>query len=409
MKTRFLFALCLYFFPTIVWANPDIIWKGDALWKVWSMYREYSLADGSREYRTDQYFLGKDTTIGTNAYRPVFWREDSDAKNEVSAGYALREDSVRVYVYDYTSQKEYVLFDFSLTENDVLAMDWMEETETCKNPVFRILAVGDTIIPTSIWQERLHYLKVYDSVHQVTDMWLSEVGSASHGIVWHRDFGRSLDTIETVLCVNEGQIYSNSEYETCYISMDESFHVSERGKLTYIATPGVFDMPLDCCHHVLAAELGKSVYIIKYKTTISNYKDWTYDFLPFLFQGVEYMEGDSVEVEGYVSMCYDLGGRLYSELKLENIWKIGTALIDRQQKAKLKLTPNPANETITISASGCNLWRMEILDANGRVLYATTLNGADSFRYNVSWMPSGVYLVRVETSCVVLTEKFSVE
>lgn len=406
MKAKLLFTLFLCSLLPNVWANPDIVrdrWTSS----VWSLYREYPLADGSREYRTDQYLFGKDTTIGTNAYREVFWRKDSDAQNNASANYALREDSVRVYVYDYASQKEYVLFDFSLKENDVLAMDWMEETEMCKNPVFQVLDVCDTTMGT--WWKNFHCLKVYDTVHQVTDMWLSAVGSASHGIAWHRDFGRSLDTLETVLCVNEGETYKNPEYETCYVSMDESFHVSERGKLTYIATPGVFYELPDCCHHVLAAELGESVYIIKYKTTDSDYKDWTYDYRSFLFQDVEYMEGDSVEVEGRVSKSYDLGGRLYSELKLENIRKIGATPVEKQQKVKLNLIPNPAKETITLSASGCRLQRVEILDANGRILYAATLNGTDSFHYNVSWMPSGIYLAQVKTPCGVLTEKFSVE
>ena len=66
-------------------------------------------------------------------------------------------------------------------------------------------------------------------------------------------------------------------------------------------------------------------------------------------------------------------------------------------------------KTITLRTTGCNLQKVEILDVNGRVLHAATLNGTETFDYNVSQMPSGIYLARVKTSCGVLTEKFSVK
>ena len=75
----------------------------------------------------------------------------------------------------------------------------------------------------------------------------------------------------------------------------------------------------------------------------------------------------------------------------------------------LHVYPNPATETITLTAMGCNLQKVEILDVNGRVLYSTTVNSTETFDYNVSQMPSGFYLARVKTPCGVLTEKFSVK
>ncbi|MDE5608900.1 MAG: T9SS type A sorting domain-containing protein [Bacteroidales bacterium] len=300
-----------------------------------------------------------------------------------------------------------MFFDFSLKENDVLAMDWVEETETCKNPVFRVLAVGDTIIG-SFWQN-FHYLKVYDTVHQVTDMWLSEVGSVSHGIVWHKNFGRSLDTLETVLCTNGGDDYKNPGYTSCYISGAEPEYVSCTGKLTFVWTPTLSFPELDCCYEALAIKWGELTPILSYNST------WAYDGFPLQVQGVDYMEGDSVEVEGYVSSSYDIGGRLYSEMQLENIRKIdttpvpGPVRVEKQQKAELRIAPNPATETVTLTATGCKLQRLEILDVNGRILYSATLNGTETFDYNVSQMSSGIYFARVTTPCGVLTEKFSVK
>ena len=120
-------------------------------------------------------------------------------------------------------------------------------------------------------------------------------------------------------------------------------------------------------------------------------------------------------MEGYVSIRRNIDGGLYSQLEIDNIRKIdttpvpGPVSVEKQQKAELRISPNPAKETITLSTTGCNLQHMEILDVNGRVLYAATLNGTTSFDHKVSQMPSGLYLARVKTSCGVLTEKFSVK
>ena len=403
MKAKLFFILCLCALSMNVWAKPDVV-----QWNiVWSLYREYSLVDGSREHRTDQYFSVRDTIIGTKVYQKVFWREEGDYTKEALADYALREDSVRVYVYDYASQKEYVFYDFSLKENDILAVDWIEETDTRKNPVFRVLAVGDTAIYSS-WR-KFHYLKVYDTVHHITDMWLSNVGSVSYGIAWHRDFGRSLDTLETVLCVDGGMVYKNPEVPSCYIPKSEPEYVSCTGKLILVPEPLLTSARPDCYCTTIAIKWGELTPIL---TVNSEWAPWQH---PLEVQGVEYWEGDSVEVEGYVSIRRNIDGGLYSQLEIDNIRKIdttpvpGPVSVEKQQKAELRISPNPAKETITLSTTGCNLQHMEILDVNGRVLHAATLNGTETFDYNVSQLPSGIYLARVKTPCGVLTEKFSVK
>ena len=406
MKAKLFFIFCLCALSIKAWAGPDLIIEGMG-WGIWSLYREYSLVDGGREHRTDHYFFGwGDTIIGVNAYCEVLWRANGVYENEVPAGYALREEGDRVYVYDYGTQKEHVFFDFSLKENDILATDWIEETGTRKNPVFRVLAVGDTTMAIKSWfsgqwnQRDFHYLKVYDTVHQITDMWLSEVGSITHGISWHRDFGRSLDTLETVLCVCGGEIYINPECPTCYIPQVEPEYVSFTGKLTLELIP-VWGIGQPDCSKVLAIEWGEFTPIVSVNSRM------TLEHHPLLFRDVEYNVGDSIEVEGYVFLRCDGIGRLYYELELKDTSPI--VLVEKRQKAELKLFPNPAKETITLRATGCTLQKVEILDVNGRVLHAATLNGTETFDYNVSQMSSGIYLARVKTSCGVLTEKFSVK
>ncbi|MCM1554017.1 MAG: T9SS type A sorting domain-containing protein [Bacteroides sp.] len=122
-----------------------------------------------------------------------------------------------------------------------------------------------------------------------------------------------------------------------------------------------------------------------------------------MVDGVEYRAGDEVEVTGWRSSEH-----IYSDLEILSIKKKGVLGVETTEKAELRIAPNPAGETVTLTTTGCSLQKVEILDVNGRVLYVATLNGTVSFRYNVSWMPSGIYLARVKTSCGVLTEKFSV-
>ena len=410
MKAKLLFILCLCSLSVNAWAGPGIT-IGREFWGRWSLYREYSLVDGGRGHRTDHYFLERrDTTIGTHSYEPVFWREDGAYENEAPAGYALREEGDRVYVYDYGTQKEHVFFDFSLKENDILATDWMEETDTRKNPVFRVLAVGDTTMAThDMWilgwrRNDFHYLIVYDIVHQVTDMWLTEVGSVKHGIAWHRDFGHSLDTLETVLCVDGGATYINQECPcpTCYIPQVEPEYVSFTGRLTFAWRPSLGPSPT--CSKVLAIEWGELTPIVSVNSRM------TLEHYPLRIRDVEYNVGDSVEVAGYVFQRRDELGWLYYELELEGFAPpVIPVSIEKRQKSELKLFPNPAKETITLRATGCRLQKVEILDMYGRVLHAATLNGTETFDYNVSQMPSGIYLARVKTPCGVLTEKFSVK
>ncbi|MCM1168375.1 MAG: T9SS type A sorting domain-containing protein [Bacteroides sp.] len=400
MKAKPIIILCLYLLSLNAWANPEVVPETEPF-KLWSLYWENTVIDGNWN-GTNQYFVMGDTAIGNNSYKKIFWREDGDKQNEALAGYALREDSVRVYVYDYTGQREHVLFDFSLKANDVLMMDWVEETDNLKNPVFRVLEVGDTIAPFPFGQS--HYLKVYDTVHQVMDMWLTGIGSALHGIAWHKS-GLPSEIFETLLCIDGWSMHGKGR---CY-SGDDHYYISGRGKLVIVGTPALIFPEFDCCYQALAVAMDDGVHILSNNMDTVPFSGWAVDGFPFHFQGVDYMEGDSIEVmNGFVEHFYSLKGYPYSEMLVTDIRKVGAAPTEKHPKAELILSPNPTGETITLTTTGCGLQKVEILDVNGRVLYAAILDNQTSFRYNVSWMPSGIYFARVKTPCGVLTEKFSV-
>ncbi len=140
-------------------------------------------------------------------------------------------------------------------------------------------------------------------------------------------------------------------------------------------------------------------YAQKYTTLMRNSTPFAQKLV---VDGVEYSAGDQVEITGWISSGYE-----FSDLEILSIRKKNTG-VETSEEAELRILPNPAHETITVTATGCDIQKVEILDVNGRILYAATVNAA-SFRYNVSWMPSGIYLARVKTPCGVLTEKFSVK
>ncbi|MCM1531241.1 MAG: T9SS type A sorting domain-containing protein [Bacteroides sp.] len=398
MKRKLSIILLLCVLSPNVWAGPGIVSGEEARVRVWSLFRY------KETYcRNDQYCYGKDTVIGEHTYREVLWRASCDKKNEASAGYALREDDIRLYAYDYATQREYVIMDFSLKADDVWETDWIEETDNLKNPIYRVLAVGDTVISGNKFQ----YLDVYDVVHQVSDSWLTKVGSSSHGITWHRYFGSSLDTIENVFCVNGGKDYMGPAH-ACYLlnCVDHMHFYGGNGRLVF--TEPMFSFP-------------GTDKILSFKWTVGDTSVvWGLSFIdegykygdgPFQIGGEEYMIGDSVHLFAeIVYSYYDLRGYPFPfiETSPSDLKKICATPTEKHQKAELILSPNPAGETITLTATGCNLQKVEILDVNGRILYAATLDNQTLFRYNVSWMPSGIYLARVKTPCGVLTEKFSV-
>ena len=75
----------------------------------------------------------------------------------------------------------------------------------------------------------------------------------------------------------------------------------------------------------------------------------------------------------------------------------------------LSLYPNPARNTLTLSANFEGRTEVKILDLNGRTMKYFVANGLNGMRLNVSDLPSGVYFVRVSNETSTAVGKFVVE
>ncbi len=332
-------------------------------------------------------FFGEDTVIDGKTYKDVLYKkvlywDNFDLLRVQRRGTALREENQKLYLYDYAKKTERVMCDFSLQPGDTI--DSYEE--------FRVVATGDTVFYEGGKTHKYIKLEV-KSEPSVVDFWVEDIGSLSVGIEWDKCWWCP-GSDDALLCCRDGDKNLYAKTEKCLLHADEATFV---GKIAFVSEDpnGVAEVALDCLWPVLQTETSQ--YFLM--------KNGVYNCDLFV-DGIMYEEGDEVEIRGIASV-YSRNG-LQSDLEIISIKKKGVTGVETSEKAELRITPNPATETITLTATGCNLQHVEILDVNGRVLYAATLNGTASFRYNVSWLPSGIYLARVKTPCGLLTEKFSV-
>ena len=335
-------------------------------------------------------FLGSDTVIDGKTYKDVLYKkvlywDNFDVLPVQRRGTALREENQKFYHYNYALKTERVLCDFSLRPGDTIDTYYHS---------FRVAKIGDTLLHEGGRPHR--YVKVEDRDDpRFIDFWVEEIGSLSLGIEW--GCLGCPGSKDVLLCCRKGEETLYRKTEDCLLNAEEK---TFSGKIVFVENPPTDVSSADCSRFpVLQTEEWQYVLM----------RNGVRCLCEVAIDGETYQDGDNVTVQGVASVYMRHGGgAIDSELEVRTIKKRGMP-VESFQKSELKLTPNPATETITLTATGCELQKVEILDVNGRVLYAATLNGTTSFDHKVSQMPSGLYLARVKTSCGVLTEKFSVK
>lgn len=377
--------------------TPNVVQDG----RVWSLYRGMSQGEVLRfTGENPVLFFGADTLIDGKTYKNVLYRrvfhwDNFDELPSYDWGCAMREEDSKVYHYDYETKEERLMFDFALKPGDTI--------ESYSKFVVTSVGVLDGDKP-------LHYIDLKDIEHGCSDRWIERIGSQTSGIFWEDCWGCP-GYLNRLACCKE----KDDEEPFCfgkYFSECLSAEYSTfTGEIAFVSNPP-----------------SSPIYLPNSDTStlwavIDNPKEKEYDALkrmtlmrnstPFaqklIVDGVEYFAGDKVEVTGWRSSDMKSGGGTDSYLEIHSIKKKGVAGVETSEKAELRITPNPASETITLSAVGCEFQRVEILDVNGRVLYAATLHNTASFDYNVAWLPTGIYLARITTPCGIITEKFSVK
>ncbi|MBD5397049.1 T9SS type A sorting domain-containing protein [bacterium] len=228
---------------------------------------------------TSFYTLGTDTVIEAQTYKKVLCREKVDTAEEKPCPWGLREDEKRLYLYDYTTQKEHVLCDFSLRPGDTLVTDW-----PWVPPIFVVEKVGDTILPGG--DTPLRYLAVRDARHHGADIWVEKIGPLHYGISWGY-LWMAVGVINELLCYsdNGNMCYQNPTYKNCYIHYDTG---TFRGKIVSVPAP------------LSLYTEGKSTFGLKVDTITYTLAPVHINFESFTFGGKSYAIGDSVEVSGLV-------------------------------------------------------------------------------------------------------------
>ncbi len=254
---------------------------------------------------TSFYTLGTDTVIEAHSYKKVLCREGVDTAEEKICPWGLREDEKRLYLYDYTTQEEYVLCDFSLRPGDTLATNW-----PWYPPVFVVEKVGDTILPGR--NTPLRYLAVRDKHRHQSDLWVEKIGPLHYGIFWGY-LWMAGGVINELLCYSEdgNTLYQNPEYKTCYIHYDTG---TFRGKIVSVPAPFYADTYTE----------GKSTFGLKVDTVTYILAPMHIGFEAFTFAGKSYSVGDSVEVSGLVHNEVDDAYEEFLILGVQSIRKFET-------------------------------------------------------------------------------------
>ena len=158
------------------------------------------------------YFDG-DSIVENHSYKKVFSCDDQLHENIKLEG-LMREENQKTYFIPNNSNKEYLLYDFSLDEGMTFECNIsMSPQET------RLLAVKniDMVKVNGVWKKRLQltYSPSSDNDY-VVDTWIEDMGSLS-GIITPGYL--VLDgVIFTLLCSyqNNELMYKNPSYSECY-------------------------------------------------------------------------------------------------------------------------------------------------------------------------------------------------
>ena len=388
MKTKSIITTLIFsaVVSSVVFAQevkPNVVQEG----RIWSLYEVGSMEamEGFTGMNRAMFF-GADTLIDGKTYKNVLYRrvfhwENFNELPSYDWGCAMREEGSKVYHYDYKLGKERLMFDFSLKPGDTV--------ETYSKFVVTEVGVLDGENP-------LHYIDLRDIERECDDRWIERIGSQTSGIFWNDCWCCVGGWNDLTCCKNkydEEPFFFGKDFHECL----SAEYTTVQGAISFVALENL-DSTMAWA---VIDNTDTNEYAQKYTTLMRNSTPFSQRLV---VDGVEYLAGDKVEITGWISTGYR-----FSDLEILSIKKRGNADVETEENAELRIFPNPAKETITLRATGCNLQKVEILDVNGRVLHVAILHNTASFDYNVSQMPSGFYLARVKTPCGVLTEKFSVK
>lgn len=175
--------------------------------KIWSVITSYASPNGGWGVGTSSYKLAADSIINEQKYFKVYEKRDTLDTPWIFNKVLLRQDSLKVYIKQ-ESGAERLLYDFSLQVDDIIMQSNMffNEQEWYVKEVTYAMMDG-----------KMRKIIILDSEFGwEKDVWIQGIGSM-FGILTPGNLVYDLET--KMLCVhkNDQLIYSNSEFDGCYI------------------------------------------------------------------------------------------------------------------------------------------------------------------------------------------------
>ena len=126
----------------------------------------------------------------------------------------------------------------------------------------------------------------------------------------------------------------------------------------------------------------------------------------------EWQQLESIPVEGPIlDICIE-GERIYASPMAGGIWYTNLPpmpdFVAESDEAVLTVTPNPASDFITISASmSLHNADLTVYDLQGKVCYSSKMNG-NNHKISTGSFPAGIYFVRVMENGTIIVRKVAI-
>jgi len=160
-------------------------------------------------YSTITYKLTGDTIINAKTYKKLYASEEEQAVNWSLWGFMREDTDKKVWIRWHSDDEEFLAYDFSIDVGDSVLVG-------IDNPEYlRVDSITEVVINQS--QRKKFWLSAINLPTFYNEIWIEGIGS-SKGICWSGSV-LVVGGWYRLLCMHENEtlIYSNPNYESCYL------------------------------------------------------------------------------------------------------------------------------------------------------------------------------------------------
>ncbi len=218
-KYCYIFLLLLFFEPSQ--GQTGSIVKENSKWNI--LRQSYSSM--GKKQRTETIIFKKDTTINDTLYKNVYQSFKYDADYSL-VGQIREDDSQKVFFRPINYNKEFLLYDFSMTVGDSATVIYWSCVDEARLDLIEIRVDAiNTIELDGVKRQKYtispKYHNQWDSHH---NFWISGIGDMEGILYSCHDMGLSGIEHKNLLCFHTDAniVYNNPKYNTCYINNSSS-------------------------------------------------------------------------------------------------------------------------------------------------------------------------------------------